>query len=96
MPLHLKPNSEAWLTALAKIDPGQAAHARQIIKSAGSIEICSICGDSPSQDYQLVGIKLDEDAVATIRLCKDCLTIRRNTQGEEFIPFSSGTDSSKN
>ena len=96
MPVYLKPNSETWLVALAKTNPEQAAHSKQIIELAGSTEICSICGDSPSQDYQLVGIELGSDAVATARLCKDCLMIRRNTQGEEFIPFLPGTDISKN
>jgi hypothetical protein len=49
----LLPHSPEWFSALERYNPVQAAHARSIIKEAGSQDVCSICGDAPGKDYGL-------------------------------------------
>lgn len=96
MPLFPEPHSAEWFAAVEKSNPQQAAHTKQIVTMAGSADVCSICGDKPTGDYQMAKAKLDADAVATIRLCADCLEVQK-IQGEAFLPFSGqGTDHSKN
>lgn len=96
MALYPKPHSSEWFAAMDKFNPHQAACTKEILNLAGSLEVCSICGDSPAGDYQLSMRMLAADAVATIRLCDDCLGIQKN-QGEVLLPFSGpATDSSRN
>jgi hypothetical protein len=92
MPLYPKPHTQEWFANLTKFDPRQAAQTKSIIEAAGSSEVCSICGDTPARDYQVVGEELPKDAVATIRLCKDCFQIR----GEALLPFTFGENTDKN
>ena len=86
MALILKPHSPEWFAALEAFNPQQAAQTRQIIKMANSQEVCSICGDDPAKDYKLDAPGLPANAVATIRLCDDCRSIRKQG-GENFIPM---------
>ena len=79
----LEPHSPDWFRALGQINPQQAAMTRQILGRAGNLEVCSVCGDAPAQDYEVVGMMFAEDVSATIRLCKDCEGIRSSTQGEK-------------
>jgi len=83
---YLKPNSPEWLAALESFDQVQAAHTRTILRAAGREDVCSICGDEPASDYKLVSPKPYRDAVATIRLCEDCVKIRK-MNGQTFQPF---------
>lgn len=87
MPQYLKPHSSEWFRALEAYNPAQAAATRQIIALAGRDDVCSICGDHPSSDYQLGGEHLDRDAVATIRLCDDCRDIRKRMYGETIVAW---------
>jgi hypothetical protein len=87
MPAYPKPHSIEWFRDLAKSDPRQAAHTRQIIERAGREDVCSVCGDDPSKDYKIVKPQPHADAVATLRLCNDCLDIRVG-RGEEFVAFA--------
>jgi len=81
---YLKPNSPEWLEALEAFNPIQAVATKQIIKSAGSEEVCSICGDDEAKDYKIIANAIPKDAVATIRLCDDCLKIRGSMHGESY------------
>ena len=47
------PHTTEWFAALSVWDPTQAAMTRQAINMAGSLEVCSVCGDDPAQDYRL-------------------------------------------
>ncbi len=85
---HLIPHSKEWFVALAKSNPQEATHTKQIIKSAGTPEVCSECGDAPAGDYEITNKWFATDTLATVRLCDDCLSIRATTQGEQFIPLS--------
>jgi hypothetical protein len=85
MALYLKPHSTEWFEALSSFNPQQASHTKLVIKKTGSSDVCSVCGDDPAADYQLEG-NLPTNAVATLRLCDDCLKIRRGG-GEDFVPM---------
>jgi hypothetical protein len=87
MPLYPEPHSGEWLAALEAFDPAQAAHTRQIIKSAGRKDVCSICGDDPAADFKIVQENLPGNAVASIRLCGDCRAIRSAMHGERYEPL---------
>lgn len=92
MPHYLKPHSKEWFAALERFDRHQADHTRKIIRLAGSAEVCSVCGDKPSSDYQILKADVPEGAVPTIRLCDDCRDVRQGLHGEDFIPFSEGAE----
>jgi hypothetical protein len=83
MTYYFTPHSPEWFAALEAFDQVQAMQTRAILKAAGRADVCSICGDNPAIDYNLVSPKPHPNAVATIRLCGDCLTIRKAT-GESF------------
>lgn len=82
----LKPHSQEWFSELEKVNPGQAAQTRQIIQMAGSNDVCSICGDEESNDYKLDS---EDTNVSSLRLCDDCLGIRKSMHGENFVPLQS-------
>ena len=84
----LIPHSKEWFVALAKSNPQEAAHAKQVIKAAGTPEVCSECGDAPAGDYEISNKWFAPDTVATVRLCEDCLSIRATTEGEQMVPLS--------
>jgi hypothetical protein len=88
---HLVPHSKEWFAALAKFNPQEAAHTKQVIKSAGTPEVCSECGGAPAADYEITNKWFASDTVATVRLCDDCLSTRATTEGEQFIPLSPAT-----
>lgn len=85
---YLKPHSPEWFAALRRVNPTQAEHTQQIISLAGRDDICSICGDDPAIDYKLAGDQVAPDAISTLRLCGECLEIRRGMYGEGFVPFT--------
>ena len=67
---------------------------KQLIGLAGTAHCCSVCGDEEDiSDYWLKDKKTPPDAVLTLRLCNDCLNIRKDN-GENFstFPKSSPTD----
>lgn len=88
---HLIPHTEEWFVALGKWDPPQAMMTRQTIERAGSLEVCSICGDEPAFDYYMPAPYCSAGGVDTLRLCEDCVRIRRG-MGEPFIPLSNVGD----
>jgi hypothetical protein len=88
MPNFLKPHSPEWFSALEKINPVQAAQTRQILSLAGRDDACSVCGDEEAADYKLVSEQTTFGVISSLRLCEDCLNIRRGMYGEKFVPFS--------
>lgn len=85
---YLKPHSPEWFAALEKVNVTQAAQTKHILSLAGRDDVCSICGDDPAADYKLVSEQMTTGIVASIRLCEDCLKIRRSMYGEKFVPFT--------
>lgn len=86
MAIYHTPHTPDWFKALGAFNPMQAAQTQQMVTMAGSDEVCSVCGDDPAADYQIVANSLPANAVATIRLCDDCLGIR-TAAGEHYAPF---------
>ena len=82
----LVPHTPEWFSAFAHWSPAQAAMTRHVVESAGSREVCSICGDDPADDYRLPVDQRPPAGVDTLRLCADCLQIRE-TGGEAFEPL---------
>jgi hypothetical protein len=84
---YLTPHSKEWFAALAKVNPQEAAHTKQIIKSAGRSDVCSLCGGEPARDYQVTN-KWFGNSPATFRLCCDCLSTLATTEGEKLQPLA--------
>jgi hypothetical protein len=86
---YLTPHTDEWFSLLAKINPAQSEMTKTIIKLAGNPECCSICGDEEDVSDYFLSQKSDisKDAVLTLRLCKDCVQIRKQMNGETFLPF---------
>lgn len=82
----LQPHTPAWSKALALWDPMQAEMVKAAITAAGHAHICSVCGDDPAHDYRLAEAHRPPAGVDTLRLCDDCLAIRR-AMGEPYDPI---------
>jgi hypothetical protein len=82
MPVELTPHSDEWLAALEKVAPMQAAQTLRILRSAGTDDVCSVCGDEKPKDYRIVS-KLPTGAPNTIKLCDDCRRIRSGMLSEK-------------
>jgi hypothetical protein len=79
----LRPHTPEWFAALEVWDPIQAATTRAAIEAAGHSDVCSICGDISANDYRAEEGARPPSGVDTLRLCDDCLEIRRE-MGEPF------------
>ena len=88
MPNYLKPHTAAWFDALEKQNPKLANQTREVISKAGNNEVCSICGDEPAKDYQLQSEQVTTEMVETLKLCDDCLEIRKSMTGGGFQPLT--------
>jgi hypothetical protein len=84
---NLTPHSKEWFAALAKVNPQEAAHTKQIVKSAGTPDVCSYCGGEPARDYLVTNKWFTGSIPATFRLCEDCLSLRATNEGETFAPL---------
>lgn len=80
---HLRPHTPKWFQSLREWDPKQAAMVEAAIAVAGSVEICSICGDDPAHDY--VVVNRPPAGPGTIRLCDFCFGLRMTE--EPMTPF---------
>lgn len=80
----LRPHTPEWFEALAVWNPVQAACTRRVIETLGTSDVCSICGDAPATDYRLEGGHRPPAGVDTLRLCDDCVRIRR-AGGEPYV-----------
>lgn len=78
------PHSELWFSIVDRVEPRLAAIARANIQSAGTDIGCSSCGD-PADDYLIVNSAEAMPGVPSLRLCPDCVTIRRGF-GEILTP----------
>jgi Permuted papain-like amidase enzyme, YaeF/YiiX, C92 family len=79
------PHSDEWFAIVERVEPNLAAIARISIVSEGSNEVCSSCGD-PARDYRLANAADAMPGVPSLRLCDDCVVIRRGF-GEILVPF---------
>jgi hypothetical protein len=79
----VQPHSSEWFSAMDNWDPVKAAVTRFVIDQEGRDDICSICGDEPAADYRLEKAFRPAGGPDTLRLCDDCLEIRKGI-GEPF------------
>ena len=79
------PHSAQWFSIIDRVEPPLGVLARLIIKSAQTNAVCSACGD-PADDYLLVNGAETMPGVPSLRLCSDCVTIRR-AKGEVLVPI---------
>lgn len=82
----LRPHTPEWFEALKLWDPAQAEMTNTVIEKTGRRDVCSVCGDDPAKDYRLEEAYRPPAGVDTLRLCKDCLEIRRG-MGKPYMPL---------
>ena len=70
------PHTELWFSIVDRVEPRLGAVARLAIQRQRSAEVCSSCGD-PACDYRLVNAAEAMPGVPSLRLCTDCVSIRR-------------------
>lgn len=83
----LIPHSKEWFAAQELWDPPKAAQTKFMIEAEGRTDICSVCGDDPVHDYRLAQAFRPPGGADTLRLCEDCLIIRR-ANGDPFEPMA--------
>jgi hypothetical protein len=81
----IAPHSELWFTIVDRVEPRLGTIARLSIQRMGSSDVCSACGD-PAEDYRLVNAAEAMPGVPSLRLCSDCVGIRRGG-GEILEPM---------
>ncbi|MCF1505554.1 hypothetical protein L0F51_17520 [Afifella sp. H1R] len=79
------PHSEQWFSIVDRVEPALGQIARLSIDHMKLLEVCSVCGD-PSEDYLLVNAAEMMPGVPSLRLCSDCVGIRR-AGGEILKPL---------
>lgn len=70
------PHSELWFLVIDRVEPNLGALARIAIQHEKSLEVCSSCGD-PARDYRIANAPDAMPGVPSLRLCDDCVSIRR-------------------
>ncbi|WP_246703412.1 YiiX/YebB-like N1pC/P60 family cysteine hydrolase [Rhizobium sp. P40RR-XXII] len=83
----LTPHTPEWFASLQQWDPPQAMMTRYVVEQEGSEAVCSVCGDEPAADYALEADERPLGGPGTLRLCDDCLDIRRDG-GESYISIT--------
>ncbi|MFZ2996033.1 YiiX/YebB-like N1pC/P60 family cysteine hydrolase [Sphingobium sp.] len=79
------PHSELWFSIVDRVEPKLGMLARIAIKHEQSLDVCSSCGD-PASDYRIVNSADAMPGVPALRLCDDCVAIRRGF-GEQLDPM---------
>ncbi len=87
MPYYFKPHTPEWFEALEAVDPIKATVTKIVVQSLGRLNVCSVCGEDPAQDYEMIDKHMQKNAVATIRLCDDCLKIKLKVHREKLSRF---------
>lgn len=84
----IEPHTAYWWSAVDRVEPRLAALSRLVVASEGSVEVCTSCGDQPASAYRLVNGAETMPGVPSLRLCEDCIGIRRG-MGNVLMPFLS-------
>ena len=82
----IEPHSALWYSIIDRVEPNLAALSRRAVATEGSKEVCSSCGDVPATSYRLVNGAETMPGVPSLRLCEDCIEIRRG-MNNVLIPF---------
>ncbi len=83
------PHSDEWFAIVERVEPNLATIARISMAREGSREVCSSCAD-PARDYRLANAADAMPGVPSLRLCDDCVAIRRGF-GEILVAFEDGS-----
>lgn len=86
-PRIVPPHSPEWFREMASEDDAKMEMTKIILAAEGRNDVCSICGDEPAPEYRLEGSYLPGQLVPTLRLCEDHLLVRREINGEIFVPM---------
>ncbi|MDX8437104.1 YiiX/YebB-like N1pC/P60 family cysteine hydrolase [Mesorhizobium abyssinicae] len=81
----IEPHSAYWYSIVDRVEPHLAALSRHAVEAEGGTNVCS-CGDKPTLDYRLVNGAETMPGVPSLRLCGDCIEIRRG-MGNVLVPF---------
>ncbi|MDE5461549.1 MULTISPECIES: YiiX/YebB-like N1pC/P60 family cysteine hydrolase [unclassified Bradyrhizobium] len=86
----IEPHTPYWWSVIDRVEPRLAALSRHAVSSEDSTDVCSSCGDHPAYPYRLVNGAETMPGVPSLRLCDDCIEIRRG-MGDVLMPFLSGS-----
>ncbi|MGY4430661.1 hypothetical protein ACVWWO_003138 [Bradyrhizobium sp. F1.13.1] len=86
----IEPHTPYWCSVIDRVEPRLAALSRHAVSSEDSTDVCSSCGDHPAYPYRLVNGAEAMPGVPSLRLCDDCIEIRRG-MGDVLMPFLSGS-----
>ncbi|MCA0418594.1 MAG: hypothetical protein LCH80_07720 [Proteobacteria bacterium] len=81
----IQPHSPLWFSIVDRVQPTLGIVARASIAAAGSVSVCSSCGD-PAHEYILMNAAETMPGVPSLSLCSDCIEIRRSG-GEILDPI---------
>ncbi|MDX8548031.1 YiiX/YebB-like N1pC/P60 family cysteine hydrolase [Mesorhizobium sp. VK25A] len=73
----IEPHSPYWYSIVDRVEPTLAALSRRNVEREGRPDVCSSCGDRPALDYRLINGVETMPGVPSLRLCDDCIDIRR-------------------
>lgn len=82
----IEPHTTRWYSIVDRVEPHLAALSRHAVETEGGTNVCSSCGDQPALDYRLVNAAETMPGVPSLRLCDDCIDIRRG-MGNVLVPF---------
>lgn len=84
----IEPHTAYWWSVIDRVEPQLAALSRHAVGSEGRIDVCSSCGDQPATSYRVVNGAETMPGVPSLRLCDECVEIRRG-MGNKLEPFLS-------
>lgn len=84
----IEPHTPYWWSVIDRVEPRLGALSRQAVLSMGGSDVCSSCGDEPAYPYRVVNGAETMPGVPSLRLCDDCLGIRRG-MNNVLMPFLS-------
>ncbi|AGS24384.1 YiiX/YebB-like N1pC/P60 family cysteine hydrolase [Rhizobium etli] len=82
----IEPHSAYWYSIVDRVEPKLAVLSRMVVTAEDSPEVCSSCGDRPAMSYRLANGAQTMPGVPSLRLCCDCIEIRRG-MGNVLMPF---------
>ena len=87
MSLYLTPHTPEWFAAMDTFDPSQAQLTRQILKIAGRLDVCGVCGSKNCDDYKVTPRDKTVHSASTLRLCEICRDLRAVVLKEQHVPL---------
>lgn len=82
----IEPHSPYWFSIVDRVEPKLAALSRLGVAAEEDLNVCSSCGDQPAAAYRVVNGAQTMPGVPSLRLCNDCIEIRRD-MGNILAPF---------